>query len=72
VSATAMKALIPSRSIILGGLSWCQFGLVSFQIIINSIRNMNLSYVSKNPNMRKLKIKRELAGFQFSKRALDD
>jgi len=31
-----------------------------------------LSYVSKNPNMRKLKIKRELAGFQFSKRALDD
>ena len=72
MSATAMKALIHSRSIILGGLSWRQFGLFSFQIIINSIKNMNLSYGSKNPNMRKLKIKRELAGFQFSKPMLVD
>ena len=53
-------------------VSWRQFGLFSFQIIINSIKNMNLSYRSKNPNMRKLKIKRELAGFQFSKRMLVD
>ena len=41
-------------------------------ILINSIKNMNLSYGSKNPNMRKLKIKRELAGFKFSKPRLVD